>query len=1077
MKYPRSFGSDFLEKMSLVIARSLALLLSVGLMATTYRAMSEGEGQSSVMVQAGLFVLLLSLCFRSSKVSWQLRSKIIVGLAIAAALSGVIRISGVSYTTYAFLLFASGLSALVVELRMAMFVSLLSTLFFASAGHFLGDGSLLRTVAQFFAVFGLSAALIYSVSSLVQQLRSSLDAERQLRQSLEKEQQQLKQQQEQFSLLASVGQVGLFDYEFGSGELLATRPLLERIGIDADQQRVSLQSFIERMPESAQSTFIGEVERASQLSPGESFEFKHPQYDADGSLRTISVKGVLVERQGRLMALGSSVDITSETAAAAKVTALAANLEAVSQAGGVGVIEYYPQTGIMEVNAEVCRRLGRAVSDNCFHASEYRKHLGYQDSVAKRSALNEELSQLPLGSVQRFDEVMNTADGKTLYLRIARKRFVSEEQERIVGVSVDVTAEHEAAQKAQQQAQQLELMAEGGKVGFFEVSLTKGTMSGNAVLMAREGLEPDAVVSMEQVVGRVPEAEREAFQLDVQRAIEAGPGAVTTFTHPYVTAAGETIHVRVHATTEMRDNELMAYGASVDITEELKAKEVAENQAAHLGVLTEQGKIGLFEFDLEHEVFYANSVICERMGLAPDAGSFNQEVLINSMPIESRASVIANIERGKRREVIGFHTSTVDQYYPDGSLHKLRIYEQLVERDGRPFFVGASVDVTEEVSAKERAEAAATSLKEQQDRQAQMYAVIGHELRTPAASLQMMLEDLEEGETLNSDLVGANIEQLLSVIDTLRAVAQPDRVAKAAYANVHLDEMLLQQAEGLTPLAQRNAVQLQTDLTGLTSQPVRIQKTLLQQVLVNLVKNALIHSGGSQIKLGASGELVDAGRKRIQIWVADDGKGMPDDRVEQLFEAFVRGSTEAEGTGLGLHICREIIQNMGGSLRYETAELGGACFVIELEVELAEVELASEEAAAAQASESQSPLQGLRVLLAEDNKTIQMLTQKMLTKQGAQVQVCDNGAEALAAYKPGAFDLVLSDIFMPQMNGYEFVAALREQGYRGKVIGLTAATIGEETDKMLASGADAVLSKPINTAALNAELAADAVDE
>ncbi len=949
MNYPRSFGSDFLEKMSLVIARSLALLLAFGLMASTYRAMSEGEGQSSVMIQAGLFVVLLSLCFRSSKVSWQLRSKIIVGLAIAVALSGVLRNSGVNYTTYSFLLFASGLLALVVELRMAMFVSLLSTLFFASAGHFLGDGSLLRTLVQFFVVFGLSSALIYSVSRLVQQLRNSLDAERQLRQSLEKEQQQLKQQQEQFTLLASVGQVGLFDYEFGSGELLATRPLLERIGIDADQQRVSLQSFIERMPESAQSTFIGEVERASQLSPGESFEFKHPQYDVDGSLRTISVKGVLVERQGRLIALGSSVDITSETAAAAKVTALAANLEVVSQAVGVGLVEFCPQTGIMEVNAEVCHRLGRAASDNRFHGSEYCKHLS-PEGVEEYLALNEKLSQLPLGAIQRFDQVITTADGKTLHLRVARMRFVSQGRERIVGVSIDVTAEHEAAERAQQQAQQL-------------------------------------------------------------------------------------------------------------------------------SVLTEQGKIGLFEFDLEHEVFSANSVICERIGLAPDAGSFTQEVLINSMPIESRASAIAQIERGKRREAIDFHTSTVDQYYPDGSLHKLRIYEQLVERDGRPFFVGASVDVTEEVSSKERAEAAATSLKEQQNRQAQMYAVIGHELRTPAASLQMMLEDLAEGETLNSDLVGANIEQLLSVIDTLRAVAQPGRVARTAYANVHLDEMLLQQAEGLTPLAQRNAVQLRTDLTGLTGQPVRIQKTLLRQVIANLVKNALIHSGGRQIRLGASGELVDAGRKLIQIWVADDGKGIPADKVEQLFEAFVRGSTEAEGTGLGLHICRQIIQNMGGSLRYEPAELGGACFVIKLEVELADVELASGEAAAAQVRESQSPLQGLRVLMAEDNKTIQMLTHKMLTKQGAEVQVCNNGAEALAAYNPGAFDLVLSDIFMPQMNGYEFVAALREQGYRGKVIGLTAATIGEETDKMLASGADVVLSKPINIAALNAELAADVVDE
>ena len=350
------------------------------------------------------------------------------------------------------------------------------------------------------------------------------------------------------------------------------------------------------------------------------------------------------------------------------------------------------------------------------------------------------------------------------------------------------------------------------------------------------------------------------------------------------------------------------------------------------------------------------------------------------------------------------------------------------------------------------------TVSRQQDRQAEMYAVIGHELRTPAASLQMMLDDLGEGESLDKPLVRANIEQLLSVIDTLRAVAQPERMAQTVYTDVKLDEVLQQQTQSLQALAARQGIKLKTDFGGLNFHPVQIQKTLLRQVLSNLIKNALIHSGGTVLEVGAAGELIAGRREALRLWVADNGQGVSEDKVEALFEAFVRGSTESEGTGLGLHISREIIQKMGGTLRYEPGPQGGACFVIELEVELAKEDPSIEN----DPKTTLSILQGKRVLLAEDNKTLQVLTQKMLQKQGADVVVANNGALALDAFHKGEFDLLLSDIFMPQMDGYAWVQQVRSSGAELPVIGLTAATIGEETEQMLAAGADAVLSKPTN---------------
>ena len=680
-----------------------------------------------------------------------------------------------------------------------------------------------------------------------------------------------------------------------------------------------------------------------------------------------------------------------------------------------------------------------------------------------------EMSQQPVGARAQFTLQMRVQPSNELRsLRISGLNVEVDGALLFAGASIDITEEAAAREEAQRQAQQLDLLARSGDVAYFEVDLERGLIDGNALLKQRAGLPADApAFPMAEIVASIPAEARPEFESNVQRAIEAGLGGVTTFEHPYYKDDGELIHLRVTATTQMREGRLHALGASVEITEAVRAKQQAEQQAEQLKLITEQGKIGLYEFDLEKGVMHANSVLCERFGVDPEIGEVSQERMLEGLTEDARPSALEHIERGKTAPEGYFGTSTVDHIFSDGSVHKIRIFEKLEHREGRPFYVGAGVDVTDEVEAREQAVAAMSKLAQEQDRQAQMYAVIGHELRTPAASLQMMLDDLGEGETLDSALTRANIEQLLSVIDTLRAVAQPERMAQATYDDVQLDEMLQQQAQNFQPFAARQGVSLKTDFTGLTIHPVHIQKTLLRQVLSNLIKNALIHSGATELEVGASGRLLDGQRKALRLWIADNGQGVSADKEEKLFEAFVRGFTEAEGTGLGLHICREIIQNMGGDLRYEPRPEGGACFVIELEVDLAKADPSKQ----LKPQANESPLQGMWVLLAEDNKTIQMLTQKMLEKQGAQVSVCNNGKEALEAFEPGKFDLVLSDIFMPEMNGYEFAREVRCVDTVVPLIGLTAATIGKETDEMLAAGASAVLSKPINISLLLAKLA------
>lgn len=482
-----------------------------------------------------------------------------------------------------------------------------------------------------------------------------------------------------------------------------------------------------------------------------------------------------------------------------------------------------------------------------------------------------------------------------------------------------------------------------------------------------------------------------------------------------------------------------------------------------LDLLTQYAEIGLYEVDVNRSVMTANKVIKQRLGLPLDESEISMDVVFDSLEDVSTEKAEALLDLAKDLPHGYVNQSLEKQRFHDGSVHFIRILEYLEIRDGHPIFSGAAIDVTEEVVAKQKSEQSAIELQKKQDQQAQMYAVVGHELRTPAASLQMLLDDSESDGVLDRSMFKSNIEQLLSVIETLSAVAQPERMQQAAFKEVVLDELLSAQIQNLQGLASRNKIKLSTNLKGLVGEPVYIQASLLRQVTSNLIKNAILHSQGSQVTLSASAKLAGDKLIRLQIRVADNGRGIPQESLSKVFDAFERGDSRAEGTGLGLFVCKEIVSLMGGDLHYETSEQGGAEFVIELVVNLSK-----------QTSETpvpiDNPLEGKRVLMAEDNNVIQMLTAKMLKKQGASVVVNSDGQQALDAYAEGAFDLVLSDIFMPELDGYGLVKGLRERGYTGPIVGLTAATIGAETDLMLEAGADIVISKPIELAKLQAFL-------
>ena len=254
----------------------------------------------------------------------------------------------------------------------------------------------------------------------------------------------------------------------------------------------------------------------------------------------------------------------------------------------------------------------------------------------------------------------------------------------------------------------------------------------------------------------------------------------------------------------------------------------------------------------------------------------------------------------------------------------------------------------------------------------------------------------------------------------------------------------------------------------------------LGQVLTNLLSNAVKFTERGHVTLRVRFLAWQPEAATLQIEVEDTGIGMSEEQMSQLFSEFTQadGSTTRRygGTGLGLSITRRLVHLMGGDIQVESKPARGSCFRLTLPVQPARLlggTLARDQRRAALLDERQR-LDGLRVLLVEDNALNQQLASELLSRQGAEVTVAVHGQAALERLRaPGAaFDVVLMDLQMPVMDGYQATRLMREDPSLSTlpVLAMTAHAMVEERERCLALGMQNHLSKPLDPATLYAAL-------
>ncbi len=397
--------------------------------------------------------------------------------------------------------------------------------------------------------------------------------------------------------------------------------------------------------------------------------------------------------------------------------------------------------------------------------------------------------------------------------------------------------------------------------------------------------------------------------------------------------------------------------------------------------------------------------------------------------------------------------------------------------------VAILTDFTDRLAAEEQAHRLAVAADAANRAKSEFLANMSHEIRTPLTAIlgytDLAITDCDQRDLLleSLDAIRRNGQHLLELINDILDLSkiEADRLEVEARPCC-IETVIADVVNMMRVRAVQKKLNLTVHCTTALPRQIVCDEARLRQILINLLGNAVKFTEAGEVKVTLTAED-DASALRIEV--ADTGIGMSSEVMQRLFQPFTQGDSSTSrrygGTGLGLTITKRIIEKMGGRI-YVRSEAGqGSTFALTLP--LGSVAGADMDAVAATptprtpapamaAAMGDRPLAGMHILLAEDGPDNQRLIDLLLRKAGAEVTLANDGREAIAKALSHPIDVILMDIQMPEVDGYQATAALREAGFTNPIIALTAHALAEDRQRCLQAGCCDYLSKPIDRARL-----------
>jgi PAS domain S-box-containing protein len=517
-----------------------------------------------------------------------------------------------------------------------------------------------------------------------------------------------------------------------------------------------------------------------------------------------------------------------------------------------------------------------------------------------------------------------------------------------------------------------------------------------------------------------------------------------------------------------------------DITEEARAKRALRDSERSLSAAQRIASLGSFRRNIKTGRAHWSHEMFRMLGLAAEEGVVPLDHVVHPEDLPALEVMLAGLRTpgapySQRQGAIDVRM----RHAKGGIRHMRGTAEMAFDEYGQPdLLTGTLRDVTSEMAQESAMREALAEAERANTAKSEFLAIMSHELRTPMNGVLGMLGAMDETALAAEQkeqlkIARSSANALLVILNDILDMSKIEAgKMELEIAPFELHPLVRSVIHLYAQRAREKGIVLDSEIGRDVPPWLTADSGRIRQILVNLVSNAVkfTATGSVIVAVERLGDAPD-GAVLLRFSVTDTGIGIPLETQPQVFGRFnqldASYTRRFGGTGLGLSICRSLAELMGGSMTFDSSPDRGSVFRLQLALHAAEA------GAGAPAADSQIALPRLRILVAEDNSTNQIVARSMLERLGQNPDFVLNGQEAIEAVLRFRYDLILMDISMPVLDGLEATRQIRQlPGPRGQVpvLALTAHAGGDERRACLEAGFNEVLTKPLLLPLLQAAL-------
>ncbi|QDT89998.1 PAS domain S-box protein [Gimesia algae] len=651
------------------------------------------------------------------------------------------------------------------------------------------------------------------------------------------------------------------------------------------------------------------------------------------------------------------------------------------------------------------------------------------------------------------------------------------------GTNTDITSTREQDQRVRASEARLRLAMQAANLSLWQWDVVKDIIFWSYDNQNLSSIHPeDSENGLQQFLNLVHRSDRESVENNLRNCLSTGKPFRAEFRTRQAENSYAWVLSTAYLTTDSSDNSTLMVGVNLDITERKKSELAIKLSEERLRNAAESAGFGMLHIDLIEETTAYSPEMKRMLGLPEKT---DKKLKFGEVPDwihpKDRSAYLRHLQEAAVLPEGGNQSLDHRIIRPEGEIRWVRLHARPVftgkgSRRKPTQLIGTLLDITSQRQFEQSLKEARQMAEAANESKSAFLANMSHEIRTPMTAIMGyidLIDDLIDHKIATAYLstVRRNGEFLLDIINDILDLSKIEAGKLDIIRERFSPHQLLEDVCSIMDVrAAENRLELEIFYQGMIPAEIESDPKRLKQILINLVGNAIKFTMEGSVNI-----FVSCQNHQLQFVIVDTGIGITSRQQKRLFRPFSQGdhtvNREFGGTGLGLAISQRLANMLGGEICVESEKGKGSKFTVTIATgDISGVKmiqpLTTGEAKETPKEETEIVLD-CHVLVVDDRRDIRFLSKRFLTLAGATVTEAVDGEQAIAVVtaamqKGQLFDLILLDMQMPKLDGYETARLLRKLGFTAPIIALTADAMQGDMSRCIECGCNDYLSKPID---------------